>query len=82
MSKTCDFSQVPIVYLHAEEIMSKLPWWINLFLKILFVDLIIALFVTRWSWIAKDFSMVSLSNYFFAGGAIAILISLASGLGN
>lgn len=62
--------------------MSKLPWWLNLLVKILFVDLIIALLVSGWSWIAKDSSAVSLSNRFFVGGAIAILVSLASGMGN
>ena len=62
--------------------MSKLPWWLNLLLKILIVDLAIALFVAIWSWLAKDFSPVSLSNRFFVGGVIAVLISLASGLGN
>jgi hypothetical protein len=62
--------------------MSKLPWWLSLVVKILFVDLVIAVFVVGWSWIAKDFGMVSLSNRFFAGGAIAILISFASGMGN
>lgn len=62
--------------------MSKLPLWLNLLVKILFVDLIIALLVAGWSWIAKDSSMVSLSNRFFIGGVIAVLISLASGMGN
>jgi hypothetical protein len=37
---------------------------------------------STWSWIAGDFSAVALSNRFFAGGVIVILISLASGLGN
>jgi len=41
--------------------MSKLPWWLNLSVKILFVDLVIALFVTGWSWMMKDFGMVSLA---------------------
>ena len=62
--------------------MSKLPWWLSLLVKILFVDLAIALLVAGWSWISKDFGMDSLSNRFFSGGAIAILISFASGLGN
>jgi hypothetical protein len=62
--------------------MSKLLWWLNLLFKILFVDLIIAIFVVLWSWITKDFGMISLSNRFFIGGVIAALISLASGLGN
>jgi hypothetical protein len=61
--------------------MSKLPWWISLIVKMLFTDLVIGLFVGGWSWIAKDFGLVSLSNRFFVGGAIAILISLASGMG-
>jgi hypothetical protein len=65
-----------------EEIMSKLPWWLNLFVKILLVDLVIALFALGWSWLTKDSSLISLSNRFFLGGAIAILISLASGMGN
>ena len=62
--------------------MSKLPWWLGLLVKILIVDIVIALLVAAWSWIAGDFSAVALSNRFFAGGAIVILISLASGLGN
>lgn len=82
MSKTCNLSQVHLVCCYVEEIMSKLPWWLNLLVKILFVDLIIALLVSGWSWIAKDSSAVSLSNRFFVGGAIAILVSLASGMGN
>jgi len=65
-----------------KETMSKLAWWLNLSVKILFVDLIIVLFVAGWSWISKDFDMVSLSNRFFVGGAIAILISFAAGMGN
>ena len=62
--------------------MAKLPWWLNLLIKILFVDLVIALFVAGWSWIAKDFSTTLLSNRFFAGGIIVILVSVASGAGN
>src|ERR1044071_2969104 len=65
-----------------EEIMSKFPWWLSLVVKILFVDLGVALFVGGWSWIANDFGRVSLSNRFFVGGAIAILIGFASGMGN
>lgn len=62
--------------------MSKLPWWLVLLFKILFVDLVIALVAGTWSWLTKDFSPVSLSNRFFIGGSIVILISLASGMGN
>jgi hypothetical protein len=62
--------------------MFKLPWWLNLLVKVLFVDLVIALFVAVWSWMTKDSSVVSLSNRFFIGGAIAVLVSLASGMGN
>lgn len=62
--------------------MTKLPWWLNLLLKILFVDLLITLFAAGWSWITNDYSMISLSNRFFMGGIVAILISLASGMGN
>jgi hypothetical protein len=68
--------------LYVEEIMSKLPWWLNLLVKITFVDLVIALFAIGWSWLAKDSSLISLSNRLFVGGAIVILISLASGMGN
>ena len=46
--------------------MSKLPWWLKLSVKILFVDLTITLFVMGWSWIKKDVGMVSLSNRFFS----------------
>lgn len=62
--------------------MSKRPWWLNLVVKILFVDLVIAFFVAGWSWVTKDFGLIALSNRFFIGGIIPILISLASGLGN
>jgi hypothetical protein len=62
--------------------MSKLPWWLGLLVKILLIDSVIAILVAAWSWIAGDFSAVALSNRFFAGGVIVILISLASGLGN
>ena len=81
MAKTCNFSQTRIVFWDGG-IMSKRPWWFNLFVKILFVDLVITLFALGWSWLIKDFSLISLSNRFFLGGAIAILISLASGMGN
>jgi hypothetical protein len=62
--------------------MSKLPWWLNLLVKILVVDLIIGFLVLGWSWMAQDFNAISLSNRFFISGTIAILISLASGAGN
>jgi len=62
--------------------MSKQPWWLSLLLKILFADLLIALFVVVWSWITQDFDAVSLSNRFFMGGVIVVFISLAAGLGN
>ena len=62
--------------------MSKLPWWLNLLFKILLVDLVIVLAVAVWSSITRDFNLLSLSNRFFIGGVIAILISLASGIGN
>jgi hypothetical protein len=82
MAKTCNPSQIHLVYSYVEKNMSKLPWWLSLLAKILFVDLAIALLVGGWSWITKDSSMVSLSNRFFVGGAMAILVSLASGMGN
>lgn len=65
-----------------EENMSKLPWWLNWVVKILLVDGLIALLVVAWSGIAGDSSPVAISNRFFAGGVLVILISLASGLGN
>jgi hypothetical protein len=65
-----------------EEIMSKLPWWLNLSVKILFVDLVITLFVMGWSWITKDFGTVSLSNRFFVGGLVVFTISFVSGMGD
>jgi hypothetical protein len=67
---------------YVEEMMSKLPWWLNLLVKILIVDLGIALFVAVWSWMVHDFGLISLSNRFFVGGVIVVLISLASNLGN
>ena len=62
--------------------MAKLPWWLNVILKILLVDAIIAFVVLGWSWIMKDFEIVSLSNRFFVGGAIVVLISFAASWGN
>lgn len=62
--------------------MSRLPWWLKVVLKILLVDLFIALVVAGWSWIAKDFGLVPLSDRFFVGGVAVILFSLASGAGN
>ncbi|HEX2992567.1 MAG TPA: hypothetical protein VHO49_17915 [Anaerolineales bacterium] len=62
--------------------MSQLPWWLNLVMKILSIDVLIAFLVAAWSWIAGDFSAVAPSNRFFASGVIMILISLASGLGS
>ena len=62
--------------------MAKLPWWLNLFVKVLCVDLVIALFVAGWSWLMNDFDVIALSNRFFMGGTIVILLSLASGMGN
>lgn len=62
--------------------MSKLPSWLSLVVKVLLVDGLIALLVGGWSWIAGDFSPVALSNRFFAGGVMVILISITSGLGN
>lgn len=82
MPKTCNFSQAQIVDSVVEDIMDKLPWWLKLLAEILLVDLIIALFVAGLSWLTQDFSLFSLSNRFFGGGVIAILISVASGIGN
>src|SRR6185312_7390254 len=62
-----------VSYAGMEEIMSKLPWWLNLLVKIMVVDLVIALFALGWSWLTKDSSLISLSNRFFLGGAVAIL---------
>lgn len=82
MPKTCNLSQAPLVYLSMEAVMSHLPWWLKLFVQILLVALLIALLVMGWSWMTGDFGTVSLSNRFFMGGVLAILISLGSGLGN
>ena len=62
--------------------MTKLPWWLQLVFKILLVDFVVVLLVVAWSWMAKDFSALALSNRFFIGGVVAVLISLASGVGN
>lgn len=82
MPKTCNLSQALLVCCIVEAVMTKSPWWLKLFIQILLVDLVLALLVLGWSWITKDFSTVSLSNRFFMGGVLAILISLSSGLGN
>lgn len=62
--------------------MAKPPWWLNILFKILLVDLLITLIVLGWSWGMKDFEIVSLSNRFFIGGAIVVLVSFASSWGN
>jgi hypothetical protein len=62
--------------------MDKLHGWLDLLIKILIVDVLIALGVVAWSWFAGDFSVVSISNPFFIGGAIAIALSIASSVGN
>lgn len=62
--------------------MSKLAWWLNLLVKILLVDLAICLVVGGWSWLVQDFSPIALSNRFFIGGLLVVLINLASGAGN
>jgi hypothetical protein len=82
MPKIRNPSQSPLVDLDVEEIMSKSPRWLNMAGKILLVDLLITIFVAGWSWLTKDFGSLSLSNRFFIGGVIVVLISLASGLGN
>ncbi len=62
--------------------MTKLSWWLQLVFRVLLVDMVVASLVAAWSWMAKDFSALSLSNRFFVGGVVAVLISLASGMGN
>jgi len=81
MSKTCNPSQVHLVYFRWRKSCLNDPDG-STYASILIVDLAIALFVVVWSWVARDFSRVALSNRFFIGGVIAVLISLASGLGN
>lgn len=56
--------------------MSIKPWWLNLLLSVLLIETIIAGIVLVWSWIAADFSAVSLSNRFFICGVAAILIGV------
>ena len=62
--------------------MSKLTWWLSLLGRILFVDLLVVLFVIGWSWLTKDFSLLSLSNRIFVSMILVASFSLASGLGN
>lgn len=82
MPKTRNFSQTHIVDSVVEDMIDKLPWWLKLLAKILLVDLIIAHLVAGLSCLTQDFSLLSLSNRLFGGGVIAILISVASGIGN
>lgn len=56
--------------------MSNKPWWLNLILSALLVDVLIAGIVLAWSWIAADFSAVSLSNRFFICGIAVIVIGV------
>ncbi|HLE90509.1 MAG TPA: hypothetical protein VI753_05110 [Anaerolineales bacterium] len=58
--------------------MSNKPWWLNLFLNTLLIDIISAGIVLAWSWIAADFGAVSLSNRFFMCGITANVIGMFS----
>ncbi len=56
--------------------MSNKPWWLNLFLNTLLVDLLIAGIVMVWSWIVADFSAVSLSDRFFICGIAVVVVGV------
>jgi hypothetical protein len=58
--------------------MSKKPWWLNLLVGILLVELIIAVIVFVWSWVFADFSVISLSNRFFICGMAVIVLGVFS----
>ncbi|MCK6539849.1 MAG: hypothetical protein L6Q26_07310 [Anaerolineales bacterium] len=56
--------------------MSNKPWWLILFLNVLLIDVLLAGIVMAWSWIAADFSVVSMSNRFFICGIAVIVIGV------
>lgn len=58
--------------------MSGKPWWLNLLVNILVIDIAIAAAVLVWSWIVADFSTISLSNRFFICGTAVIVIGVFS----
>ena len=58
--------------------MSRKPWWLNLLVNILVIDIAIAVVVLVWSWIVADFSTISLSNRFFICGTAVIVIGVFS----
>jgi len=58
------------------------PWWLDLFLKVMFVEAVFVGVVMGWSWIASDFDAVSLSNRFFMCGMVAGILSAFSIYGN
>jgi hypothetical protein len=58
--------------------MSGKPWWLNLLVNILVIDMALAAVVLVWSWIVADFSTISLSNRFFICGMVIIVIGIFS----
>jgi hypothetical protein len=58
--------------------MSGKPWWLNLLVNILVIDIVIAAVVLVWSWIVADFSTISLSNRFFICGTAVIVFGMFS----
>ena len=62
--------------------MAKLSRWLNLLFKIVLVDIMITGVVLAWSWIAPDFSVVSLSNRFCLCGIAAIILCVVSVYGD
>jgi hypothetical protein len=54
------------------------PWWLNLLVNILVIDIVIAAAVLVWSWIVADFSTISLSNRFFICGTAVIVFGMFS----
>ena len=58
--------------------MSGKPWWLNLLVNILVIDVIVTAVVLVWSWIVADFSAISLSNRFFMCGMAVIGLGVFS----
>ena len=58
--------------------MSNKPWPLTLIVRILLVDLIIAVVILVWSWVVDDFGAISLSNRFFICGMAVIVLGVFS----
>ena len=75
MLEACNFDPFPSYALNGGN-MSNKPWWLNLLLNILLVEIILAGIVLAWSWIVADFSAISLSNRFFICGMAVIVLGV------